>query len=123
MTGKLIITGNFEKSFVRKKFITEDVLLEKAEEIEQGIFRAGEGRIQGSKIIYKKRFALPGTSKRKGGRILYVVFCKMVNLYIYYTLWMANNSRKDRFDQQLKSKKYLENIIRETAEALENSSG
>jgi hypothetical protein len=114
MAFDLIITKHFEKTYIKKNLVTEKIIIDKAKEIEEGLFYNGEGRVKGSKILFKKRFNLENTSKRRGGRVLFVVFQKVQNVYVPYMVWHANNSRKGQFDNILKDKKMVEKIISET---------
>lgn len=114
MNFEVIVTQHFDKTYLKKKIITQEEVIQKAREIEEGIFYAGEGRVKGSKVLFKKRIQFKGTSKRRGGGILFVLFHRMKNFYIPYAVWTVSESKKQRIDQQLKSKKKIEKIIRDT---------
>lgn len=114
MGFQIVITRHFKKHYLNKGIVTKEAIFEKAREIENSIFYFGEGRLAGSRMIYKKRFRLKGTSKRRGGRILILLFHKTENIYVPHSAWLANDSRKQRKDQELKSEKEMRKIFQET---------
>lgn len=122
MEFEVVFTAVFEKKYLKKSEIKKETIIKKAEEIQNNIFYSGEGRVKGSKILYKKRIALENTSKRRGGRILIALFHKTKNIYVPYALWFANESAKQRMDQKLKSRKEISHMIQETIIQLQQNS-
>lgn len=111
MAFDIVFTTSFKKNYLGHSFVTKELIIKKIQEIDHGIFYAGEGRVEGSKVFYKKRIALESTSKRRGGRLLVILFQVIQKIYVPYAIWMANESKKQRMDQLLRSKKEREKIL------------
>lgn len=111
MIFDVVFTRLFKKKYLNKKMVSKQEIVQKAREIEQGIFYDGEGQIDGSKMIYKKRIAFEQTSKRKGGRVLVLLFQRTQKIYFPYAIWTAGESVKHRMDERLKNRKERQKII------------